>query len=226
MLRTRVLVAVVMVLGICVVPPAQALSVTFDFDTGAPPLSVYTNVPLSQTSGGVTADFSSPAGAAFSVQSASTTFYTLSLFSGNYLYPNNQNRNALDIVFSQILTGISLTYATVDSPAATDTPGNLQLTAYLDAAVVGSFLTDRPLDYFSPGDTFPMDTLTFAGDPFNRVTLIVPIQPSGTTDFFVDNINVTLAESPPNPAPVPEPGTMALIVAGWLASGLVKRRTK
>ena len=222
MLKTRVLVAVAMVLGICLAHPPQAVSLTFDFET----VSLFASTPFAQTSTGVTATFSSPAGAAFSVQSAFTLpAYTLSQFSGHYLYPNDASGNALDIVFSRLLTGISMTFATVDNPDPVETPRFIELTAYVSSpsTLVGSATARGTY----AADSFPMGTLAFtSATSFDQVRIVVPFQLYGQTGFFADNINVTLAEAPPNPAPVPEPGTMGLLVAGWLASTLVRRRTK
>jgi hypothetical protein len=62
---------------------AGAQSVTFDLDTGTPTLAAGQNVPFDQTSGGITAHFSSPSGAAFSIQTDLTTGWHLSQFSGH-----------------------------------------------------------------------------------------------------------------------------------------------
>ena len=64
---------------------SQAQAVTFDFDTGVPATSAGQNTPLDQTSGGVTAHFSSPSDPAFSVQNPGSTQFKLSQFSGDYL---------------------------------------------------------------------------------------------------------------------------------------------
>ncbi|MFO1433052.1 MAG: PEP-CTERM sorting domain-containing protein [Candidatus Competibacteraceae bacterium] len=230
MTRIRLSIIVLATLGCWRAYPASATPLTFDFDTGTPPLTVGMTIPLTQEVGGVTAQFSSPSGGAFSVQTDSSTHFTLSQFSGNYLYPNQPlQRSALDIQFSQSLTSISLTFATNDSQDSTEFPGNLLLTAYLDSTGTPSIGSATAHGSFA-SDTFPMGTLTFdaGGAPFNLVELIVPFQTAGTTSFFVDNIIVTPTElPPPEPDPVPEPGSMALVGTGLLAL-LVRgrRRTK
>jgi hypothetical protein len=106
-----------LVIGLWLALPWPAVSqstVTFDFDTGTPALTPGVAIPFDQTSGGITAHFSSPSGPAFSVQTDSTTSFRLSKFSGNYLYYNNNNRNALGIQFSQPVTSITLAFATAD----------------------------------------------------------------------------------------------------------------
>jgi hypothetical protein len=70
---------------------AAAQTVAFDFDNAAPALATGQNIPFDQTAGGITAHFSSPQGAVFSVQSDATTGWKLSQFSGNYLYDHHQN---------------------------------------------------------------------------------------------------------------------------------------
>lgn len=216
MLRRWFLAGIVTAMGICRAGSAQAMPVTFDFDTGAPALSHGMGLPPEQTRDGMTAHFSSPSANAFSIQNAGSTFFTLSLFSGNYLYPNTQNRNTLDILFSQLLTDISLTFATVDNHDNTEVPGNLLLTAYANSIAtppVGSATTHG---LFST-DTFPMGILAFgSGTPFNLVRIVVPFQTSGTAEFLADNIVVTPADA--GPAPIPEPGVLALMGAGLLVS--------
>jgi len=74
------------------VPPLT--TITYDFNNGKPVLLEGQNTPFSQTSSGVTAHFSSPSDpAVFSIQSYDTTFYTLSQFSGNYLFDNKISRD-------------------------------------------------------------------------------------------------------------------------------------
>jgi hypothetical protein len=174
-------------------PPSTELAVTFDFDTGNPLLSEGQNLPLNQTSEGITAYFSSPSdtlvASAFSIQSYKTTFITLSQFSGNYLYDNKPSRDTLEIKFSQQLKSISLTFATIEYRAG---PNAIKLTAYVNstdttpagsASARGTVLTGL----------YPQGVLSFdsSGQPFNIVRIEIPSQGSGeTTNFFVDNIRV------------------------------------
>ena len=115
--------------------------VPFDFDTSAPAVVPGQGLPLIQTSGGVTAQFSSQIGLnGFSIQSDASTGFTLSQFSGNYLNPNGINPGPLDILFSQMLSSITLTFATTDIHQVEATTTVL-LTAYVDstaAPAVGS----------------------------------------------------------------------------------------
>ncbi len=192
-------VAVVLLLvGLWPIHSAEALTVTFDFDTGTPPLSAGIGTPLDQTKTGVSAHFSSPSdsiGQGYSVQNAGTTFWTLSLFSGNYLIPNSVFKSFLDIKFSQQLTAITLDFATADFQQV-EVPSPLQVTAYENstATPIGSATAQGTYG----GDTMPMGTLSFnsGGKPFNLVELGLPFYPNGASDFLVDNITVTVAPAP------------------------------
>ena len=186
-------------------PPisATAQTVKFDFDTGTPTLAVGQSVPFDQTSGGVTAHFSSPSGAAFSVQTDLSTGWHLSQFSGHYLNDNNLNLNALDIKFSQPLTSVTLTFATADFQQV-EVPTTIKLTAYLDtttSAPVGSATTHGTY----AGDTMPMGTLSFtSAQPFNVVEISIPPQALGASDFLLDNITAT--PGPPAAPSLSSPG--------------------
>jgi uncharacterized protein (TIGR03437 family) len=183
-------------MGLCLTYPRPAASqstVTFDFDSGIPALARGQTTPFDQTSSVLTAHFSSPTGASFSIQSDTSTGFKLSRFSGNYIYQNDLNRDPLDIKFSQAVQSITLTFATADFQQV-EVPTTLQLTAYVDstsAPAVGS--TTAHGAYGS--DTMPMGTLTFSagGQSFNLVEIVIPFQPLGAADFFVDNIRVALS---------------------------------
>ena len=204
-LRARPAAVLALCLGLCLAVPSKAA--VFGFDT--PGLYLHP-VPFSETSGGLTAYFDSFPSTGFSVQS----LYTLSTFSGNYLWDNNPDLSTLSIVFSSPVMDISLLFATVDyhdpNAGLPGGPGTaLGLTAYLGAAIVGS-ATAR--GNFIQGDTYPQGMLSFngGGAQFDRVQLAVIFQSQGATQFFVDQIQVTPAAA----APIPEPGTLALAGAG------------
>jgi len=168
-------------------------TVTFNFDTGTPTLSTGQNVPLDQTSGGVTAHFSSPSGMAFSVQSNATTSYTLSQFSGNYLWPNSMNRNRLDIKFSEHLSGITLTFATIEYHDPGGTPSSIQLTAYENSTATPPVGSATAYGSNIIGDSYPQGALSFtSAQPFNLVEIVVLNQPQGATEFLADNITVVV----------------------------------
>jgi len=194
-MRANCLVAVT--LGVCLATPALAQTVMFDLDTGTPLLSTDQSVAFLQTAGGIDATFSSPQGAAFSIQTDGSTYFRLSQFTGHYLYPNNIDRNTLHIAFSQSLSSVTLSFATVDYQDNAEVPANLELTAHDSAsgALAGTASTHGT--YL--GDTYPMGTLSFssATQGFDVIDLVVPFQPQGTTGFFVDNVAVTTTVVPP-----------------------------
>ena len=196
---------------------ANATPVLFDFDTGSPALSAGETIPLSQTSGGLTAQFSpQPFMGGFSIQNAGTTFFTLSQLPGNYIYPDSLSPGYLDIAFSQNITDISLTFATADIDI--ETPTTVSLNAYETASMVGSASAHGA--YI--GDTFPEGVLSFSSaQPFDMVQIFIPFQSQGSSDFFVDNIVVTTASA----VAVPEPNSIFTFGIGLLSIfGLAQRR--
>ena len=129
-------------------------------------------------------------------------FTTLSQFSGHYLWPNNGNHNFLDILFSQPLNNITLTFATLDYTI--EIPSDLKLIAYQNspATVVGSATAHGT---YNLPNSYPQGTLSFVASGvqwFNLVHIGIPVTTQGT-EFMVDNITVTTT--------IPEPSTFALI---------------
>jgi hypothetical protein len=197
---------------------AAAQTVTFDFDTGTPTLSTGTGIPLDQTADGVTAHLSSPSGSAFSIQTDTSTGWHMSQFSGHYLYDNNLNMNPLEILFSRQITGITFTFATADFQQV-EVPTTILMAAHVDSTAtppVGSATAHGTY----AGDTMPIGTLTYdsGGVPFNLVQITIPFQPQAASDYFIDNITVTLS-------PVPEVGGLACLGVGLMSLvALVGRR--
>ena len=176
---------------------AAAQSATFDFDTGAPGLDVYQPLPVDQTAGGVTAHFRA-AGGGFSVQTASFMYgLRLSLFSGNFLVPDDfvTGINILDIQFSELVTNVTFAFATIQYKPSVETP--IRLTAYANATNTPVGVTNVTGVYGT--NTWPMATLTFrSSTPFNLVRITVPkIVPTPAkgqaTDFCLDNLTVQRA---------------------------------
>ena len=176
---------------------AAAQSATFDFDTGAPGLDVYQPLPVDQTAGGVTAHFRA-AGGGFSVQTASFMYgLRLSLFSGNFLVPDDfvTGINILDIQFSELVTNVTFAFATIQYTPSVETP--IRLTAYANATNTPVGVTNVTGVYGT--NTWPMATLTFrSSTPFNLVRITVPkIVPTPAkgqaTDFCLDNLTVQRA---------------------------------
>ena len=176
-------------LGIWPTYSAAAQTVTFDFDTGTPTVNTYQNLPIDQTTGGITARFSALSGG-FSVQTDGTTGFSLSQFSGKYLYPNTLRGSVLRIQFNHELTDIFFTFATTDYQPAAPTP--IVLAAF-SATATGTNAVGSATAFAAYGsDKFPMGTLAFdfGSRLFNRVE--VRIQPGGDASFLLDNVTVTI----------------------------------
>ena len=178
-------------------PPSPAISreIAFDFDSGAPVFHTGQSTPFSQTSGGLTATFSSPADpAAFSIQNHDTTFLTLSQFSRNYLYQNRPSRTPLHTKFSQPVTSITLTFATTDyhGVGEVEEPTAIKLTAYMNTAEITSLGSATARGTFPENYLYPQGTLSYSGrGAFNLVVIELLFQPRGASSFFADNVVVT-----------------------------------
>lgn len=176
--------------------PTNDATITFNFDKGSPVLVETQNTPFNQTVGNLTAFFSSPSDksrAAFSIQSYSTTFVSLSKFSGKWLYDNQPVSDILEISFSQPLASLSFTFATVEYHGGAGTqPSNITLTAYMDSTNTNPIGQVSANGDFS-NDPYPQGKLSLdsANKPFNIVRIEVPYQgANGAKDFYIDNIKV------------------------------------
>jgi hypothetical protein len=132
-------------------------SVLFDFNTAAPSLTNTEVLPLTQSSGGIVAQFTSPQGSAFSVQDDPSIGWTLPKFVGHYLFPRLSG-STLEIQFSQPLSSIALSFGTLDFQDVV-TPSTLQLTAYLDSTNSTPVGTAAALGLYKAGDALPMGSL-------------------------------------------------------------------
>jgi hypothetical protein len=175
-------------------------STIFNFDSD----SLGTSTAFTDTVNGLSATFSSSADPGGFVVYASM-FETLT---GNVLGdpgPAGLDNLNLDIAFSQDLSAITLDFATSDFI----TPSPFTITAFENSTQVG---TATSTGQFLAGFDFPEGEITFAGGLFNQVVLSSP-----AIDFAVDNINVVTA---------PEPGTLTLLGAGLLLTGLPSMRRR
>jgi hypothetical protein len=204
----------------CLSPCAAAGTVTFDFDTCFPQNIVYHSTPLDQTCSGVLGHFTSThdgwAGGGYSVQNANTTFWHLSLFSGNYLVPNGLDPGAFDIHFSQPVYSITFFFATADFNQ-NETPTTIQTDAYFNSNLIGSGQAHGTY----ANDTMPMGTLTLdtGGKAFNWIRIWIPWQALGCTDVLVDTIVVKTGN-----VTTPEPASLVLLGGGLLALFSVARK--
>lgn len=168
----------------------------FDFDSNDPPLNLGQNTPFSVAVNGVLATFKSPTNpAAFSVQSASTTSFKLSKFSGKYLFDNDMARNPLIIEFNRTISSISISFATIEyhgAPGREPTP--LAMSAYLTSKTPNLVATVTARGSWPVGDSFPQGSITFnsSGEPFNLVRIDLVVEDlASANDFLVDDIVVT-----------------------------------
>jgi IPT/TIG domain-containing protein len=161
---------------------AGAQTIHFDFDTGSPPLHPTMGLPLSQTVGGLTAQFSGN----FSVQSDQTTFYRMSQFSGNYLDPSTIYGEPLHIQFSQRVNSIAFTFATADF-GQVEVPTTIQAAVLDGTTPIGSATAHGCYC----GDTMPMGQLSFTSAlPFDHVDVTIPYAPAAACCFLLDNVTV------------------------------------
>ncbi len=196
-------------MGLCQTVTGQ--TVTFDFDTGTPALSTGRNLPLSQTSGGVTAQFTAVSGA-FSIQTDSSTGFRLSQFSKKYLYPGALSGGVLRVQFSSAVTDVGFDFATTDNPAI-EIPTRIILKALLVTSTATNTIGSVTNRGSYGADTFPMGTIAFSGgkQPFNCIE-VKPI-PGGPSTFLLDNIKVTLLPK----LSIRAAGTNAVVVS-WPSS--------
>lgn len=175
---------------------SSAQGITFDLDSGTPALAVGQPTPLAQTIGSLTAQFSSPADPAFTIQSDVSLGWTLPGFAGNYLHPQLGD-SPLEIHFSQLLTGVTLAFATYDFQELV-TPTPLQLNAYLDTTTNAALGTTTAQGTLQAGNSLPMGLLVFTSStPFNVIRIDIPHVPQGATEFLVDTVAVTTCAGTP-----------------------------
>ena len=172
---------------------APIVGVHFDFDSGAPALALHAPVPFTQSAGGITATFSTPNANPPSIENAGSTSYTLSKFNGKYLAPSNDTGTIVEVAFDMQLTGVELTFATVEALNVA-VPSDVQITAYDNSTgqpvLVGTAIAHGTV---TPGDSLPSGKLTFnsANGPFDTIRIELPSLPAGAQKFLIDDIVVS-----------------------------------
>jgi hypothetical protein len=149
-------------------------------------------LPVDRTVGGLTAHLTAT-GNGFSLQPANSLGFTPVGFSGYSVYPNGVYQSDLKVDFSNALTNFSILYAPEEY--ACDSSALMRVTAYMDAAYVGTN-TMRA----EPG-TWPSATLSIGStQPFNSVVIHYDSAPPTGGDygpiFMADNMSVMLAPIP------------------------------
>ncbi|MEL7563172.1 hypothetical protein [Dehalogenimonas sp. 4OHTPN] len=174
-------------------PPVISGTFIFNFDAGSPVLNVGQSTPFSSTVSGITAEFSSSSGAAYSIQNQAATNFILSQFSGKYIYDNDVSRSSLQIKFSQPMNSVSIVFATTDShgPGNVETPTELRVVAYSGSTSTPPIGAAAARGVFA-NDTFPQGTVTFTSAvAFNIIVLeTVPVL-NGASAFLIDQLAAT-----------------------------------
>ncbi|MFZ4768307.1 MAG: InlB B-repeat-containing protein, partial [Roseimicrobium sp.] len=172
---------------------AEVSGIRFDFDNGDPVLALHAAVPFAQTVEGITATFNTPNTNPPTVETDASTGRTLSQFSGKYLAPSSDTGTILQITFDQPLTGVALTFATVEALDVL-VPSNVQLSAYDSSngepVQVGTAIAHGTVH---AGDSLPSGTLTFnsANGTFDSIRIELPSLPDGAQKFLIDDLVVS-----------------------------------
>ena len=169
---------------IALVSPVSAQAVLFDFDN-AP---IHSNLPIYQTSGGITAHLSGTA-TGYSIQDANALGFIPQGFSGRIIYPNSINIADLLVHFDQKITDFSIMCCTQE--LACDDAATVRVTAYSNGILVG--YADRMAICLC---TWPVDTLMYSfPQGFDSVVVHYQHAPLTCQDYGVvllfDNMRVT-----------------------------------
>jgi hypothetical protein len=183
-MKTMKFYVLILSLFVLLVSQASAQTVLFDFDN-AP---LYTSLPMTLTSGGITAHLSAT-GQGYSIQNANVLGFTPAGFSGRIIYPNSIYLADLLIRFDHTLTGFSIMYACQE--LGCDDAATMKVTAYMNGSYVG-FSTKTAT---FPG-TWPVDTLKCSfPQGFDSVVVHYFLPPPTCQDygviFMADNMRVT-----------------------------------
>lgn len=163
---------------------ASAQSVLFDFEN-APS---QTPLPVDVSAGGIVAHLTAT-GQGFSIQQANAYGFTPIGFSGQCVMPSSVYPSDLSIAFTKSLTDFSILCAVQD--LVCDAGATVQVTAYMNGAVVGSNTAVAPPDL-----NWPSMTLSFhSASGFNSVTVHYLHPGPGCADYgpiyMADNMIVT-----------------------------------
>lgn len=213
MLRTALILGASLVFAL----PAQSATILFDFDTGAPALTVGMPLPINQTAGGVKAAFSG----SMSVQNSAAPYVPTNM-NNEFLWPSVSGATLM-ISFDHLLTSLSFDFATPDF--GSDFASTVVLAAFHGtvASPVGSSTNAGTLD---ASGSWGIGNLSFASvTPFDLVTIGISASSRGpASNFLVDNVLVTPV--PSTGPPVPEPQTAAMVFVAALFLVASRRRPR
>lgn len=167
----------------------QASGVIFDFDTGPLPAIPGAALPLDQMAAGITASFSSPDAAGFTVTPMAQSGQTIAAFSGNCLKPG-EGTTVLEAGFDQSLTGVSLKFALLENPAAAHS--TLRITAYdTSSGIPAEVGTATAVGAVIPGDSLAGGVLTISTEvTFNGIRIEIENAAQAGSSFLCDNLSV------------------------------------
>jgi hypothetical protein len=192
----------VVIVGLAAVTPARADVFVFDFENV--PLNVATPATEpSETSATFTATFSSPQDpSGYKIYNASVGLFQN--LSGNYLATNAPG-NALDVSFGPALSSMSVDFFLYGGATSVDYQ---LLSGGVDGTVVASGTAEATLT-----DSFGVEgMLDASAGPFDTIAFL----PAEGAGLAIDNLSVDTA--------VPEPTSLALLLAGLVPLGVRRRR--
>ena len=197
---------------------AHAQVVNFNFNSLDPSITGSIEAtPLSLTSGGLTASFSSSVdnnGGFIVIQNPSLPFTDDVLITANPTSPGV----TLDILFSQPITSFTAVFATDTQPGS---PSTLDLTALsggLGGTIVGTAAATGTFGN-NPNYPFPVGQADFSGTAFNAIVLTDVNDPG----FAIEDFSVTKASVSSVPEIDPSSG---LAAATLLLGGLAVLRSR
>ena len=178
---------------------SPASAATFSFDAYAP---TNAQVPLSIAANGLTARFSSPAGAGAFIAEDGSAFSTLG---SSVLANDNFTPEELDIGFSQTLNRIAFNFATNDNGS----PTAVTLTATLNGVRVG----DVSVTGMVAASGLPEGTILLTNAAFDAVQI---------TDTTTADAGFAIGAVT---AQVPEPSALLVITSALLGLTVLRRRS-
>lgn len=191
--RTLYLSLMAVAASVMVAGGAMGDSAKFTFDNGIPKLTPGQMLPFEQQvpadsgTGVFRARFTSPDLGAFAIQTQAETGVPIHVLDGNFLWPNSGASTVVDVRFDRFVTGVSLTFVTLDLKPTTSP---IHLLAYQDSTWTPPVGMAAAEGVYGEGVKFPHGQLSYSttGRPFDVIR--VYIDPGAAQGFALDNISV------------------------------------